>query len=158
MKSIFEENFLVDSNILVYYLDADSRYNILIDHFFSQCEKNKFPVFISLQNIVELTSVLIKKHKVPKGIALEKIKKLVHSGLFQIISSSPSTEYNFFEIMNVLPKPDIFDVFLAATMMDNNIYTIITNNQRDFKSIKNLRAVGLKEVEKMVETGENTRN
>lgn len=150
MKNIFEENFLVDSNILVYFLDADSKYNDLVKRFFSFCEENKLSIFISLQNIVELTSVLIRKHKVTKKLALEKVKRLVNSELFQIISPFPSTNHRFFEIMGMLSKPDIFDVFLAATMMDNNVFAILTNNQQDFKNIKNLKVWSLKDFEGMV--------
>ena len=150
MKNTFEESFLVDSNILVYYLDADSKYNSLLERFFVLCEEKKLPATVSLQNIVELTSVLVKKYKVPKRVVIEKVRRLVHGGLFQVISPFPSSTNKFFEIMGMLSNPDIYDVFLTATMMDNNVFRILTNNENDFKNIKNLGVWGLEEVKKII--------
>jgi predicted nucleic acid-binding protein len=35
----------------------------------------------------------------------------------------------------------IFDLFLAATMLDNGVHTIYTENVRDFKGLKGIEVI-----------------
>ena len=78
------------------------------------------------------------------------IEDFLSSNLFRIIEPLPTTLFSFLTLLDKLEKPDIFDTFLAATTLDNDINCILTNNPKDFKNIQGLEVLNLKDLEKIV--------
>ena len=125
---------LIDSNILVYAFEKDNPEK----YFQTQraiAELNlDFQVFISVQNLAEFSCVCLEKLKKPlTGEEIkEKVKKISTS--FQTVSYSEKTVSIALELFD---KFDIhfFDALLAATMRENGITQIMTENEKDFKKI-----------------------
>lgn len=65
---------------------------------------------------------------------------------FRIIYPNINTSSVFSELFQKRPAKGgkIFDVFLAATMLSNNIPTIITANTKDFEGFLNIKIIDLK--------------
>ena len=146
MKNILSENFLVDSNILVYLLDKNSPFHHQVNAFFKTLIHRQVSVYIAQQNLLELLSVLTKKHQLAKHSALQKVNLLAQEPLFHIISPLPETFSSFLKLLKPLPSPDIYDVYLAATCLDNGIKAILSNNPKDFANMKGLKVYGLKQL------------
>jgi predicted nucleic acid-binding protein len=126
---------LVDTNILVYahqkgepdkHAICSRTVNGLID---------SDEIVLSVQNIAELSRVLGEK-AVP-SVDMEMVRQYV----FDLAESSTVIAYNEHTVMDALMlskqhKIHFFDALLAATMQENGISEILTENTEDFKKIK----------------------
>lgn len=128
-------DFLVDSNILVYAVDiaAGSKHKIAKEAI-KQSLARKGAV-ISIQNIVEFARVISEKSKVP--LSTQEQTKLI-SDLkysFKVVTYTPETISSALKISSN-HNIHFFDALLVATMNENGIKHIITENVSDFKKIK----------------------
>ena len=122
---------LVDSNILIY---AHQRK-----------EKTKHPacaelvstlvdsdnMVLSIQNLVEFSRILSEKASVDK--------ELVRQYIFDLSETSKVISYTEHTVMYALMiskqyKIHFFDALLAATMQENGISRILTENTKDFRN------------------------
>lgn len=150
MKTIFEESFLVDTNILVYALDEQSVYYRATRQFLHRCIEEEIRFFVAQQNILELVAALVRDYHIKFDQAVIQVRTgFLEENLVQVISPMPTTIDTFLNLSVTTQRLDIYDVFLAATCLDNNVQTIVTNNSKDFMDIPSLRVVGLKEVSKI---------
>lgn len=148
MKNIFEENFLVDTNLLVYYLDKNSEFHSLVKDFILTCVRRKKLFFIAQQNLIELLSVLINGYKIKKPSAIVRVDRFAQRKLVQVVTPLPTTFSRCLKLVGEIKSNDIFDAFLAATALDNGIKHVVTNNARDFSGMKGVKIWSLEEVEK----------
>lgn len=129
---------LVDTNVLIYAHDESSFYYKKAKEFL---EKN-LPgqnLAISTQNIIEYFSLVTNSKRFstpisPKAVQ-ERIEKWLETGFFKIISPSVTTMVTLLRILkdSSIKGPDIFDAYLAATAIDNDIDTIYTMDDKIFK-------------------------
>ena len=132
--------FLVDTNILVYADDEGSSFYQLMKSFL---EENllKHDLAISAQNIIEYYSLVTNPQRISKPVSPEatkdRIKKWLETGLYKIISPTIFTPMTLLRILEKSPLkgPDIFDAYLAATMIDNGIDTICTADEKIFQRL-----------------------
>lgn len=132
---------LVDSNILIYAINADSPKNKLAQHFLAD---NLGNLEIAHQNIFETIRVLThKKYSKPMKLkeAMEAI--LAISDSLRMVSPEQSTYYLTIKLIekHKLSGNRIFDAYLAATALSNDIDTIVTDNIKDFKKFKGLKII-----------------
>lgn len=132
---------LVDSNILIYAINADSAKHERATRFLKD---NLGNLQVAHQNILETLRVVT--HKTFTGTlnskeALEAIFLLVQS--FQIIVPNNKTYYVCLELIKKhnLTGNRIFDAYLVATSLANGIYQIATDNERDFLKIKEIKVI-----------------
>ena len=127
---------LVDSNILVYAINADSPKNKVAQNFLIN---NSCTLQIAHQNIFESLRVLTHpkfSHPMQSNDAQSALWAIVHG--CKIIYPNNKTHYLTFELIkkNKLLGNHIFDAYLAATAISNNIMTIATDNIKDFKEFE----------------------
>ena len=133
------ELILVDSNILIYAINAGSKKSEIAQHFLT---KNQAVLCIAQQNICEVLRVLTHLHT-PNHIstmrAIEAISLI--SDQLTVISPLPVTEYITKEliIQNNISGNKIFDAYLVATALSNGVTTIATENEKDFKIFDELK-------------------
>ncbi|MBU0636008.1 PIN domain-containing protein [Candidatus Micrarchaeota archaeon] len=137
-------DFLIDTNILVYAQDLTAEPHkrqtaktFLAKQLFSP------KVRISAQNLAEFYSVLTTKlsRQIPREQALEHLNTTMEA--FQnILSYSASTVQKAAQI-NARHQTPFWDSLLAATMLENNIHIIYTENTGDFKKIPHIKAINL---------------
>jgi len=104
-------------------------------------QEEKFEGVIALQNILEAENVLIKKYDQNKNDITNYIENVIDAFNFTIIAPTPNTYLTFHKLLKKsLTSVDLFDCFLAATMLDNKIGNILTLNTKDFSGIKGIQA------------------
>lgn len=132
---------LVDTNILVYAINRRSPKNKIAQVFL---QNNIGNLQITHQNILEALRVLTHpKFPSPMKIndALGAIEKILKA--CTVISPVEKTIYITLLLIkrNKCVSDQIFDLYLAATALSNEIVTIATDNVRDFKKFKEIKIV-----------------
>jgi len=141
MISIRHRKFkmIVDTNILIYSINSDSPKNKQAQEFLND---NAPDLEIAHQNVLEAIRVLTHiSFSRPMSLtdALNAILSTAKS--CSIISPDESTYHIAIELIEnyKLSGNRIFDAYLAATAISNRIYTIATDNTRDFQKFKEIK-------------------
>ena len=138
MTLISREKYLIDTNILLYALDRKSPLHSKSRALLEEGLREEKRLLVAHQNILECIGVLTRGYKVPYDIALREVFSFTSA--FEQIAPFPGTIDTFLALVRRIKTVYVFDIYLAATMLDNNIERIITANPKDFQG------VGLKEV------------
>lgn len=124
---------LVDTNILIYAINADSPKNKQAQVFLQTHRKE---LAVAHQNIFETLRVLTHpKYSKPMSPRDAQSAVLVILRPCRVIIPDYNTHYLTFELIkehNLLGNR-IFDAYLAATAISNDITVIATDNEKDFK-------------------------
>ncbi len=131
---------LVDSNILVYTFDArDDKKQPIAIKTISKLTENKTAV-ISIQNIVEFCRIVTQK--LPNVMSFEEARaeSIKMKNTFDLIYYNTDTVIEALTILKY-HKTHFFDALLVATMKQHQIYTIITENDKDFSKIPGIKAI-----------------
>ena len=141
--------FAIDTNILVYAHNADSKFNQSAYAFLEQVMNptnlgGKFEVCIPTQVLMEFINV-ITWDKLPKPLMLSQAVAIaqdyVKSGV-PIINQRETHLETFLQLLSgVNSRKKVFDVALAALLKDNAINGIYTVNTRDFKEFQFLTVI-----------------
>ena len=134
------QRFLIDSNILVYAFDSSAaKKHEKAKDFVAEKIKSK-NLFLSIQNLAEFSATITEKVKKP----------LLQSQAEEIISdfncATNIVSYYFNTVQSALSikfihKVHFWDALIAATMKENNIKLIFTENVKDFKKIHEIRVI-----------------
>lgn len=131
---------LLDTNILVYAFDkSETQKHEKAKKLIEACITQKEQFYLSLQNISEFYHVITKfvEKPVSKPEARRICEKFVlFSGFVKI---SPTT-HALLEAMKINAETGVgyWDALIAATMIENGVTTIITENGKDFGRIPGL--------------------
>lgn len=132
---------LVDSNIIIYAINTSSPKNKLAQDFLL---KNKKTLYVTHQNIFECLRILThSKYSRPMKIddAIEAVNGICDA--INIIYPQLETHYIALELIKKygLTSNQIFDAYLVATMLSNEIKEIATDNGKDFSMFKGIKVV-----------------
>ncbi len=128
-----DEIFLVDTNIIVYaYEIENSERKKKSLQILEKCYKNEIVLAISNQNLAEFSVVSLKKLKLNSQIVKGIIKDISDFNGFKKIEYSSSTILSAISILEK-HKMSFWDSLIAATMIENGILNIYTENTKDFK-------------------------
>ncbi len=127
---------LIDTNIFVYDLDADSLFNANAHRILT----SKNDLFTTHKNITELFAVL-SKFQVSYEIILSyyhDIRKNV-----QILYPDEESLLHFESLANKyqVKGNEIYDLEIVSIMLTHQIKTVATFNTKDFEGIANLNVV-----------------
>lgn len=124
-----KDNILIDTNVLIYgeTNDNEEKHKKAIEII-----ENTDNICISIQNITEFSHNMIKK----SNISSLEINKIIlnYIKVFDLLyfdfghvtkANSISRDY----------KLHFFDALLVATMYENNVSKIITENKKDFRKV-----------------------
>lgn len=132
---------LIDSNILIYAVNEDSPKHKLSQKFLHY---NRGKLSLSHQNILEAIRVLTHpKYSQPMNPKLAVDAVLSIAGASRIIIPNNMTQYIATEFIKLfkLAGNRIFDAYLAATALSNDINIIATDNTKDFKKFTELKII-----------------
>ncbi|MBS3168412.1 PIN domain-containing protein [Candidatus Woesearchaeota archaeon] len=138
-----EELCLVDSNILVYaHENSDVRKHKKSMSLLEKCWKKEIVLALSLQNLSEFYVVITIKFKnqVDKNVAEEIIKEIIEFDNWIKIKPKETTLIKAIHLSNEY-SIEYWDALIAATMIENNITYIYTENVKDFSKIKELKII-----------------
>ncbi|MFA5049973.1 MAG: PIN domain-containing protein [Candidatus Micrarchaeia archaeon] len=131
---------LIDSNILIYaHQKKDEEKCVLSAKIVNHLIDNG-DIVLSVQNLVEFSRVLSEK-----SVPLID-NDLIRQYVFDLIEVSSIIEYNSNTVMNALSiskqySIHFFDALLVATMQENGISKIITENEKDFEKMSWLEVI-----------------
>lgn len=132
---------LIDSNILVYSINISSPKHKKAQKFL---QENLGYLEVAHQNIFETLRVLTHP-KFPSPMksnaALEAVESILKAS--KIISPDYRTHRIALELIkkHQLSSDQVFDAYLVATALGNDIETIATDNIRDFQKIPELKTL-----------------
>lgn len=140
MKTILKGRYLLDTNILVYAYNQASPFHKRARELILEAVEGKFEAFLAQQNLVEFCNVLSNKFHISKASIKKDLLDITSD--ITIINPLPQTLIIFIDLFeNSKLISQTFDLYLAATMLDNDIHNIITLNNRDFEGIENISAL-----------------
>jgi predicted nucleic acid-binding protein len=128
---------LVDTNIIVYAFDSsDKKKHKLAMELLDDCFERKVQFYLSTQNISEFYNVVTRfvDNPVPKSEAMNICKKIIGFSGFIKLVPTPSAMIRAMDIDKEYGS-GYWDALIAATMLDNGVGIIITENTRDFMKI-----------------------
>lgn len=148
---IISSSILFDTNILIYSLDAKSPYHNKAVNWRNKVETQKIAGVLSTQNLAEFSRVLLDSKQsnlllMSSKIISEEIARYRNSQSGFSIIYPNSKSLDIFEKLIVSFHPQaksqrIFDVFLVATMLGNNIFSILTANAKDFSPFPQIKVI-----------------
>lgn len=143
MTSIQSRKFkmIVDTNILIYSINSDSPKHKKAQKFLND---NLTDLEITHQNVLEAIRVLThRSFSRPMNLkdALNSVLSIANSCF--MISPNQSTYHLAIELINnyKLSGNRIFDAYLVATALSNEITTITTDNVKDFKIFPQIKVI-----------------
>ena len=132
------EIYGIDTNILVYASDKNSIFYSKSRKTIEEIAKGKIFGVITPQNILEYISVVTSKKRLSKSVeidsAIKAIEGFIESGIDIVYPTKESTQLalKFAEKTGISGRK-IFDFYLAATLIENDIKFLITANSSDFE-------------------------
>ena len=128
-----EEVFLVDTNIIVYaYEKENSLRKKKSLEILEKCYKKEIVLAVSNQNLAEFSVVSLKKLKLDANIVKDIVKDISNFEGFKKINYKRKTILSAIDILEEY-KMSFWDSLIAATMIENGILSIYTENSKDFK-------------------------
>jgi predicted nucleic acid-binding protein len=132
------ERFLIDTNILVYaFTNIDSKKQKNAKEIIYKARDLGFG-YISKQNIIELIDT---NRKFSKNLSNKELDKII-TGLesLKIIDYNTTTIKKALDIQTQT-NISFFDSLIIQTMIENNIYLIYTENEKDFRKTKQISVI-----------------
>lgn len=127
------ELLLVDSNILVYYFDAsETAKHKIAKQLIDKCFRGEEKFAVSSQNLSEFFSATTRKKLLAKKGAIEIISKIIDFTNWIKIDFSHKTVLDAAVLSEEHNMP-YWDSLLAATMRENRIFSLYTENAKDFR-------------------------
>ncbi len=138
-----EEISLIDTNILIYAIDNDEKQKQKIAReIIEKCWKKEKIYCLSVQNLSEfyVNATKFIKNPISTDYAKLIISDICSFDYFKILEIKKDSINS---AVNISIKYDIdyWDALIAATMQENNINIIITENTKDFKKIPWIRVI-----------------
>lgn len=138
-----DNDFLIDSNILVYAFDtSEGKKHQQAKTILNKCWDGFVSFSISLQNLHEFYFVLTtkKKHVVSPDLTGLFVKHFIEFYGWKKLIPSPKSIIKAIEIVHHYKLP-FWDAHLVAVMLENNIHHIYTEDVADFKKFPNIVAI-----------------
>ena len=132
------ERFLIDTNILVYaFTNIDSKKQKNAKEIIYKA-RDLGVGYISKQNIIELINT---NRKFSKNLSNKELDKII-TGLesLKIIDYNTTTIKKALDIQTQT-NISFFDSLIIQTMIENNIYLIYTENEKDFRKTKQISVI-----------------
>ncbi len=138
--------FLLDTNILIYAADSEFEFHFKAKEIRDNATNGKIEAYITPQVLAEFYSTITSSKRVNNPLTPELAKTEVENYLstpLKMIFIKEDTVKRAVElaVRHRLTGAKIFDALLAATMLDNRIYTICTFNDSDFSKFTGIKVI-----------------
>ncbi len=140
MKTESERSLaLLDSNLLIYAYAEDSSKRQRAATLLNDCFLGKATFAISLQNIGEFCNIALGKYGLAVEDVWERVEELIGCGSFIKVNYIASTFQHALKV-SANSSIDFWDAMIAATMLENGIDTIYTEDA-SFGKVPGIKAV-----------------
>ncbi len=130
---------LVDSNILIYAFAEDSPKHEAALRLLRQCFSGNITLTISLQNIGEFCNIALWKYRLDLVVVRRIVQQILYCSSFVKISYRADEFEKALELFGK-HNMEFWDAMLAATMLENGVSTIYTEDAA-FGKIAGIKAV-----------------
>lgn len=137
-----DEKGLIDTNVLVYaYIISDEEKHRIAAELVESIWRDDIGI-ITLQNLCEFFVVVTTKVERPMTISQAKniVDGIVTSQRWRKIDRTSDTVISAIDLVKNFKIP-FWDALIAACMIENEIKTIFTENERDFKKVREITVV-----------------
>ena len=142
MTNISAGKWVFDSHLFVYSQDIKSPFYKVTSHLFSRVLSGEIEIVCAQQNIIETENVLIRFYQKDSSKIVNILEDILLNYNIDVITPDPKTYEHYHDLIIKSKQPyDLYDYFLAATMLDNGIDRILTGNTKDFTQIPGIEAV-----------------
>ncbi|MBI2499408.1 PIN domain-containing protein [Candidatus Woesearchaeota archaeon] len=134
---------LIDSNILIYAYDkSETIKNAIAEKILEDIFTNKKNAAVSTQNLSEFFVNITNKIEKPISIieAYYVIQEIISMSNVKTLIIEKQTIPNAIDISSEF-NTSYWDSLIVSVMQENNIHTIITENEQDFKKIPWLEVI-----------------
>jgi predicted nucleic acid-binding protein len=137
---------LLDTNILVHAAGASSPRHAKAKVLRDQAAEGQFDACIAAQVLTEFYAVVTDVRRFQPALTPRQAQKELRAYLsssLNLILPKETTMSHMLQLIGsrAVRRGKIFDVFLAATMLDNGVTKIYTENTTDFEEIGGIEAV-----------------
>ena len=138
-----DDLFLIDTNILVYAFDNTEKIKQRVAlEILNECFDGEKIYALSSQNLAEFFVVITKKIGAPIPIENAKniILKIIEFNGFKKLNYDQGT---IIKSMSLLERLNLkfWDSLIIATMLENSVFNIYTENEKDFNKVKNINVI-----------------
>lgn len=148
-------SWLIDSNVLVYgffhkrdeegELEPESKLRLYSRSVMTLAAEGKMNSFVAQQNLLEFIAIVTSPKRVASPVMLAEALRACQAYLSfcSLLTPKPSTYLTFETLAKKLrgARERIFDFYLAATALDNEVSHICTWNTKHLRPIPGLTAV-----------------
>lgn len=133
---------LCDSDVLIYAYDKKSPFHQKAKNFIEEKTKVKGELSLTPQVVLEFFAVVTKQAEQPlkTEVASEIISEIKNNKNLIFIFPQENTYFRALKLAEKyqIKGSDIFDLYLVATMLDNNIINLCTHNFADFRKFSEI--------------------
>lgn len=140
MTNLKGKKCLIDTNILVAYINQGHPFHLNAKKLFKRIAEREFKPILSSQNLLELTAVLVHAFKIPQQEIIGDVELFANDPLFEIIYPNFDVLNKFFNLMKRRISIHTVDTFLIATALGNGVETIITADKQ-FMKVKEITTI-----------------
>jgi len=96
----------------------------------------------TLQNLCEFFFVVTRKAEKPISASAAEtiVKGILTATQWRVIDRGPETVFKAIELVKLHRAP-FWDALIAACMLEQQVHTIVTENERDFKRIPGITVI-----------------
>ena len=135
-----EEPMLVDSNVLIYLVDhSDATKHAAARRLLEEIIRHPQNYVVATQNLREFASVALKKMGLDYAELLEACDTFTRS-FGRILSDTVQDAVEAFALAK-RTNSSYWDALLASTMTRNDVHTILTEDEKDFKKFPGLEVI-----------------
>ena len=137
MKTEYESNCLIDTNVLVYaYNNSDAEKNQKAKELIKKCWQGQIVLFLSVQNLSEFYSVMTGKIKTPlSGQEIkDRIEAILNFSGWKVFGITKNTIPLALSMCIDYSVP-YWDALIMAVMKEQGIVHIYTENIKDFNKV-----------------------
>jgi predicted nucleic acid-binding protein len=137
---------LLDTNILVHAAGAQSLQHASAKELRDQAAGGQFDACIAAQILTEFYAVVTDPRRFQPTLTSSQAQRELRTYLSSPLKLILPKETTVTRMLNLLGSRSvkagrIFDIFLAATMLDNGVQRIYTENVSDFQGIAGIEAI-----------------
>jgi predicted nucleic acid-binding protein len=137
---------LLDTDVLVHATGSASPHHRQARNLRDRAANGEVEACVAPQTLVEFYAVVTDPHRFHPTLTPAQVKRELQSYLSSqlwLILPKETTVARMLDLLGRQPVKGgaVFDLFLAATMLDNSVRTIYTENIRDFAGLEGIEAV-----------------
>lgn len=138
-------SFLIDSNVLISSYDETEEQHERSYALVEKAMNREVEAALAHQNLLEYLAVVTDPKRVEHPLSLEEALPNIDSYIsaLNVVLPKAKTFALLKELLKSKPvtKGKVFDLYLAATALDNGITEICTWNQAEFEGLPEIKAV-----------------